>query len=86
MAQLWLPCNGVLDLRHIASGKVREIYEIDADNLLYVATDRISAYDCILPQAIPDIGKVLTGLSLYFFVLLDTPNLLVSTDLASWGI
>jgi len=71
----------VLDLPHIASGKVREIYEIDPDHLLFVATDRISAYDVILNQKIPDKGRVLTGLSLHFFDLLDTPNHLVSTDL-----
>lgn len=72
---------GVPALPHIASGKVREIYEIDSDQLLFVATDRISAYDVILPQLIPDKGRVLTGLSLYFFGLLDTPNHLVTADL-----
>ncbi|HEX7098833.1 MAG TPA: phosphoribosylaminoimidazolesuccinocarboxamide synthase [Acidimicrobiia bacterium] len=66
---------------HLASGKVREIYEIDADHLLFVATDRISAYDVILNQPIPDKGRVLTGLSLHFFDLLDTPNHFVTTDL-----
>jgi phosphoribosylaminoimidazole-succinocarboxamide synthase len=73
----------VLPLSHVASGKVREIYEIDPDHLLFVATDRISAYDVILPQLIPDKGRVLTGLSLHFFDLLDTPSHLVSTDLSS---
>ena len=73
----------MLALPHIASGKVREIYEIDDDHLLFVATDRISAYDVILNQTIPDKGRVLTGLSLFFFDLLDTPNHLVSTDLSS---
>ncbi|MGA7097527.1 MAG: phosphoribosylaminoimidazolesuccinocarboxamide synthase [Acidimicrobiia bacterium] len=68
-------------LPHIASGKVREIYEVDSDHLLFVATDRISAYDVILNQLIPDKGKVLTGLSLHFFDYLDTPNHFVSTDL-----
>jgi phosphoribosylaminoimidazole-succinocarboxamide synthase len=72
----------VLTLPHIASGKVREIYLIDQDRLLFVATDRISAYDVILNQEIPDKGKVLTGLSLYFFDYLDTPNHLIGTDLA----
>ncbi len=47
---------------HLASGKVREIYEIDDGHLLFVATDRISAYDVILNQPIPDKGRVLTGL------------------------
>ncbi|HJQ76078.1 MAG TPA: phosphoribosylaminoimidazolesuccinocarboxamide synthase [Acidimicrobiia bacterium] len=72
----------MLALPHIASGKVREIYEIDSDHLLFVATDRISAYDVVLNQTIPDKGRVLTGLSLHFFDLLDTPNHLVTTDLS----
>jgi phosphoribosylaminoimidazole-succinocarboxamide synthase len=72
----------VLALPHIASGKVREIYEIDAETLLFVATDRISAYDVILDQLIPDKGRVLTGVSLHFFELLETPNHLLTTDLS----
>lgn len=72
----------MLALPHIASGKVREIYEIDDHRLLFVATDRISAYDVILNQLIPDKGRVLTGLSLHFFDLLDTPNHFLGTDLA----
>ncbi|MFP3913587.1 MAG: phosphoribosylaminoimidazolesuccinocarboxamide synthase [Actinomycetota bacterium] len=67
---------------HLASGKVREIYEIDDDHLLFVATDRISAYDVILDQPIPDKGRVLTGLSLHFFDYLGVPNHLVTTDLS----
>lgn len=78
-----LLCRRVLTLPHVASGKVREIYEIDSNHLLFVATDRISAFDVILNQTIPDKGRVLTGLSLHFFDLLETPNHLVSTDLAS---
>ena len=70
-----------VSLPHIASGKVREIYEVDASRLLFVATDRISAYDVILNQAIPEKGRVLTGLSLHFFDLLDVPNHFMSTDL-----
>src|SRR2546427_11584988 len=49
-----------------ARGKVRDIFEA-GDGLLMVATDRISAFDVVLPQAIPDKGRVLTGLSLYWF-------------------
>ncbi len=77
-----LPSRRVLALPRIASGKVREIYEIDQQNLLFVATDRISAYDVVLGQTIPDKGRVLTGLSLHFFDLLDTPNHLVTNDLS----
>ena len=72
----------MLALKHLASGKVREIYEIDRDQLLFVATDRISAYDVILPDPIPDKGKVLTGLSLHWFDLLDVPHHLLTTDLS----
>ena len=49
-----------------ARGKVRDIFEA-GDDLLMVATDRISAFDVVLSQAIPDKGRVLTGLSLYWF-------------------
>lgn len=60
--------------RHLAAGKVRELYEIDADTLLMVATDRISAYDHVLDTPIPDKGRVLTAMSAYFFDALDMPN------------
>ena len=72
--------RGVLALNHLGSGKVREIYEVDADRLLIVASDRISAYDVIMSEEIPDKGKVLTGLSNHWFGLLDTPHHLLSTD------
>jgi phosphoribosylaminoimidazole-succinocarboxamide synthase len=52
---------------HLASGKVREIYEVDDAHLLMVASDRISAYDVVLSQPIPDKGRVLTALSWYWF-------------------
>ncbi len=52
---------------HVGSGKVRELFQIGDDRLLLVATDRISAYDVVLDQDIPDKGKVLTGLSHYWF-------------------
>ena len=69
-------------LTHVASGKVREIYEIDARRLLFVATDRISAYDVVLPDTIPDKGRVLTGLSLHWFGVLGVPNHFLGTDLS----
>jgi phosphoribosylaminoimidazole-succinocarboxamide synthase len=52
---------------HVASGKVREIYELDQERLLLVASDRISTFDVILPTEIPDKGRVLTGLSGFWF-------------------
>jgi phosphoribosylaminoimidazole-succinocarboxamide synthase len=55
------------DLPLLASGKVREIYEIGSDSLLIVASDRISTYDVVHPTAIPDKGGVLTGLSTFWF-------------------
>jgi phosphoribosylaminoimidazole-succinocarboxamide synthase len=55
---------------HVASGKVRELYALDDDRLLLVASDRISTFDVILPTEIPDKGRVLTGLSGFWFTLL----------------
>jgi phosphoribosylaminoimidazole-succinocarboxamide synthase len=62
------------DYRHLASGKVRELYRVDDDHLLFVATDRISAFDHILDTPIPDKGRILTAMSVFYFGLLDTPN------------
>ena len=52
---------------HVGSGKVRELYELDDDRLLLVASDRISTFDVVLPSEIPDKGRVLTGLSAFWF-------------------
>jgi phosphoribosylaminoimidazole-succinocarboxamide synthase len=52
---------------HVGSGKVRELYELDHDRLLLVASDRISTFDVVLPTEIPDKGRVLTGLSGFWF-------------------
>jgi phosphoribosylaminoimidazole-succinocarboxamide synthase len=52
---------------HVGSGKVRELYALDDDRLLLVASDRISTFDVILPTEIPDKGRVLTGLSAFWF-------------------
>ncbi|MGQ0849385.1 MAG: phosphoribosylaminoimidazolesuccinocarboxamide synthase [Actinomycetota bacterium] len=68
-------------LNKIGSGKVRDIYAVDEERLLMVATDRISAYDVVLDDLVPDKGRVLTGLSLHFFELLDVPNHLLTTEL-----
>jgi phosphoribosylaminoimidazole-succinocarboxamide synthase len=54
-------------LVHVASGKVRELFTIDDERLLLVATDRISTFDVVLPTEIPDKGRVLTGLSAFWF-------------------
>ena len=62
------------DYRHLASGKVRELYRIDDDHLLFVATDRISAFDYILESAIPDKGRILTAMSVFFFDFVNAPN------------
>ncbi|MGU3432336.1 phosphoribosylaminoimidazolesuccinocarboxamide synthase [Actinomycetes bacterium M1A6_2h] len=59
---------------HLAGGKVRDLYRIDDDHLLLVASDRISAYDHILSTPIPDKGRVLTAMSVFFFELLGGVN------------
>ena len=55
------------DATHVASGKVRELYALDDETLLLVASDRISTFDVVLPTPIPDKGRVLTGLSAFWF-------------------
>ena len=62
------------DYPHLASGKVRELYRVDDDHLLLVASDRISAYDYVLDSTIPDKGRILTAMSVFFFGLVDAPN------------
>jgi phosphoribosylaminoimidazole-succinocarboxamide synthase len=62
------------DYQHLASGKVRELYRIDDQHLLFVATDRISAYDYVLDSQIPDKGRILTAMSVFFFDLISAPN------------
>ncbi len=65
--------------KHVGSGKVRELFEIEAERLLLVATDRISAYDVVLPQVIPNKGRILTGLSAHWLEhFSDVPNHLIS--------
>jgi phosphoribosylaminoimidazole-succinocarboxamide synthase len=65
---------GLSDYQHLASGKVRELYRIDDEHVLFVATDRISAYDHILESAIPDKGRILTAMSVFFFDYVEAPN------------
>src|SRR5216117_4071300 len=59
------------DLKLFASGKVRDVYELGSDRLLFVATDRISAFDYVLASGIPEKGRVLTQLSLFWFDFLS---------------
>jgi len=61
-----------LPLNLFARGKVRDTYELGADKLLMVATDRLSAFDHVLPNGIPDRGKVLTQMSIFWFTQTDT--------------
>jgi len=69
-------------VRHVASGKVREVYATGGDELLLVATDRISTYDVVHPTPVPDKGRILTGLSAFWFDRLRgvTPHHLISAD------
>jgi phosphoribosylaminoimidazole-succinocarboxamide synthase len=69
-------------LPHLYSGKVRELYEVGHDRLLMVASDRVSVFDVVLPDEIPDKGRVLTGLSQYWFdeTAVIVPNHVISSD------
>jgi phosphoribosylaminoimidazole-succinocarboxamide synthase len=67
------------DYQHVARGKVRELYDVDDELLLFVASDRISAFDHILSTEIPDKGRVLTAMSVFWFERL-APNHLVAYD------
>ena len=69
-------------LRLLHRGKVRDVYEIDAQRLLLVATDRISAFDCVMPNPIPQKGAILTALSEFWFRMLEgvSPNHLITTS------
>jgi len=77
--------NKVPALEHIGSGKVRELYRVDNYRLLMVASDRISAFDVVLDEPIPHKGQVLTGLSLDWFDILETPHHLITADTSEMG-
>lgn len=70
-------------IKKLSSGKVREIYEIDGDKLLLVVSDRISAFDYILPSLIPNKGKILNQISAFWFDFVKdiVPNHIISTNL-----
>jgi phosphoribosylaminoimidazole-succinocarboxamide synthase len=72
--------------RHLHSGKVRDLYRVDDERVLVVASDRISAYDAILPTPIPDKGRVLTALSLWWFERLASvvPHHVLTADVAEY--
>jgi phosphoribosylaminoimidazole-succinocarboxamide synthase len=74
------------DLKLFASGKVRDVYQLGSDHLLFVATDRISAFDYVLATGIPHKGRVLTQLSLFWFDFLKdiVPNHLVTADVSRY--
>lgn len=73
-------------IKKLSSGKVREIYEIDGDKLLLVVSDRISAFDYILPASIPNKGKILNQISEFWFDYVKDiiPNHIISTSLADF--
>ncbi|MBW2521906.1 MAG: phosphoribosylaminoimidazolesuccinocarboxamide synthase, partial [Deltaproteobacteria bacterium] len=73
------------DLKLVHRGKVRDLYEVD-DKLLMVATDRISAFDVVMDNPVPNKGKVLTSLSLFWFDFLGDilPNHLITADVDSY--
>jgi phosphoribosylaminoimidazole-succinocarboxamide synthase len=76
------PAPSIPGWTHLRTGKVRDLYKNDLGNILLVASDRISAYDWVMPTEIPGKGAVLTQLSLFWFDLLEdiVPNHIVSTD------
>jgi phosphoribosylaminoimidazole-succinocarboxamide synthase len=74
------------DLHLRASGKVRDVYDVDSDHLLFIATDRISAFDYILATGIPNKGRVLTQISLFWFEFLRdvVPNHVASANVSEY--
>lgn len=74
--------SNIPSLPLVARGKVRDVYAVGSDKLLMIATDRISAFDCVLGSPIPDKGKVLTQISLFWFDFLSdlVPNHLISAN------
>lgn len=76
--------NKITSLEHIASGKVRDIYRIDGKRLLFVASDRLSAFDVVMPTLIPGKGRILTRFAEFWFEHSRhiIPNHLISTDIS----
>ena len=71
-----------MSLRHVSSGKVRDIYDLGDDRLLLVTSDRISAFDVVMAEPIPDKGRVLTAITAFWLerLALVAPNHLLSLD------
>ena len=76
------PAPAIPGWKHVRTGKVRDLYSNDSNEILLVASDRVSAYDWVMPTTIPGKGAVLTQLSLFCFELLAdiVPNHIISTD------
>src|SRR5579872_1788512 len=68
----------------VRRGKVRDVYDF-GERLLIVATDRISAFDWVLPTGIPDKGRILSSMTLFWFDFLKAPNHLLSTEVSEFG-
>jgi len=79
------PAPSINGWQHLRTGKVRDLYTNDNDEILLVASDRISAFDWVLPSEIPNKGAILTQLSLFWFELLEdiVPNHILSDDVPS---
>ena len=77
--------SNIPDLQLIGRGKVRDIYNVDKDNLLIVTSDRLSAFDVVLPDPIPTKGIVLTQISNFWFKMMEDiiPNHLTNTQLST---
>ena len=74
-----------MELPRVHSGKVRELYDAGEDRLLMVASDRVSAFDVVMAEPIPDKGRVLTAMTLFWLETLGVRNHLISTDVAAMG-
>ena len=76
------PAPTIKSWQHLRTGKVRDLYTNDSNEILLVASDRISAFDWVLPTTIPNKGAILTQLSLFWFELLEdiVPNHIISDD------
>ena len=74
--------SNIPDLKLLAKGKVRDIYDLNDNHLLIVTTDRLSAYDVVMSEPVPNKGRILTGISNFWFKMMEDiiPNHL--TDIA----